>query len=178
MSTTDICLSVQRPLAEFAYTLKKKYKQTNGLSFKKFMTLYDLGEIQLSTVFENLFVVTRNKLGKPTRKDSADGYDFVKVFTNRVRVLGDMKTGVLKKDGYKRRYVIASVENKIGNIYIVGWNWMTNKPNFFAIPPDEFGGHPKAGYKIPVCPKTGDRTSGWYNDNCAYDTWEEMVQYG
>jgi hypothetical protein len=25
-----------------------------------------------------------------------------------------------------------------------------------------------------VHPITGERTGGWYNDNCAYDTWESM----
>lgn len=178
MATTDIHLISQRPLAEVAYDLKKKYNLTHGLSKKKFMALYDLGEVELSTVYENLFVATRNAHGLPTRKESANGYDFVKAFPTQTRILGDMKTSTLQKDGYKRRFVIASVHNKIGNIYIIVWNWMTEKPNFFAIPPDDNNEHPKQGYKIPVCPKTGKRTSGWYNDNCAYDTWEQMVQFG
>ena len=177
MATTDQAIEAQRNLAEFAYSLKKTYKVTNGLSKKKFMELYDQGEVQLSTVFENLFVTTRN-LGKPTKKVSVDQYDFVKVFPTQTRILGDMKTSTLLKNGDQRRFVIPSVENKIGIIYVAGWNWMTNKVNFFAIPPDDFGSHPKRGYKIPVCPKTGTRTRGWYNDNCAYDTWEEMVEVG
>lgn len=177
MATTDITLEAQRPLAEYAYTLRQKYHLNRGLSKTEFMKWYDLGEIQLSTVYENLFVATRNRLGKPTLKESADRYDFVKVFSTQTRILGDMKTTVLQKNGDQKRFVVGSVEKKIGNIYIIAWNWMTNEVNFFAIPPDADNCHPKAGYKIPVCPKTGKRTGGWYNDNCAYDTWEEMVQY-
>jgi len=178
LATTDRCIDAQRPLADHAWILREKYNLNRGMSKDEFMTWYDLGEIQLSTVYENLFVATRNKLGKPTIKESADRYDFVKVFPTQKRILGDMKTGVLQKDGEKRRFVIGSVENKIGNIYIVAWNWMTEQVNYFAIPPDTENCHPKQGYKIPVCPKTGKRTGGWYNENCAFDTWEEMVQFG
>lgn len=178
MATTDITLEAHRPLASFAWDLRQKYSLNRGVNKQEFMTWYDLGEIELSTVYENLFVATRNKLGKSTLKESAHGYDFVKVFSTQKRILGDMKTGVLQKDGDKRRFVIGNVENKIGNIYAIGWNWMTEKPNFFCIPPDKFDGHPKCGYKIPVCPSTGKRTGGWYNDNCAYDTWEQMVMVG
>jgi hypothetical protein len=178
MCTTDQWRIAQRPLAEFSYELKKKYNQTFGTSYESFMNLYDLGEVQLSSVFENLLVATRNRLNKPTRKVAGDRYDFVRVDSiGRETPLGDMKTGVLQKDdsvSIKRRYVIGSVENKLGKIYIVGWNWITNKPNFFCIPPDEFDKHPKAGYKIPVNPRTGERSGGWYNDNCAYNTWEDM----
>jgi len=176
MATTDQTIDAQRPLAEYAYSLKKKYNVTHGISKKKFMMLYDLGEVELSTVWENLFVTVRNKLGMPTRKESGDNYDFVKVFPTQTRVLGDMKTTVLQKDGDKRRFVVAGVENKIGIIYIVCWNWMTKQVNFFAIPPDDNGNHPKCGYKIPVCPKTGERTGGWYNDNCACESFEELVK--
>lgn len=178
MATTDRCIEAQRPLAEHAWTLRENYGLNRGMSREEFMTWYNMGEIQLSTIYENLFVATRNKLGKPTLKESADRYDFVKVFPTRKKILGDMKTSVLKKDGDKRRFVIESVENKIGNIYIVAWNWMTEQVNYFAIPPDSDKKHPKAGYKIMVCPKTGRRTGGWYNDNCAYDTWEQMVMMG
>lgn len=178
MATTDQAISAQRNLAEFAYSLKKKYNVTHGISKRKFMELYDLGEIELSTVFENLFVSTRNALGLPTKKVSVDRYDFVKVFPNQERILGDMKTTTLCKNGSKRRFVVQGVENKIGKIYVTAWNWMTSEVNFFVIPPDNFDSHPKAGYKIPVCPETGKRTGGWYNNNCAYNTWEEMVQVG
>lgn len=175
MATTDLCLEVQRPLAEYAWTLREKYGLNRGMKKKNFMHWYNLGEIELSTVYENLFVETRRHQGKLTSKISVNNYDFVE-FCHKTMVsrpLGDMKIGVLKKNGHSRRFVISSVENKIGNIYFIGWNWMTNKPNFFTIPPQ--GGHPKCGYKIMVCTKTGQRTSGWYNDYCAYDTWEEMV---
>lgn len=165
-------------MAEFAYSLKKKYNSTNGLSKKTFMKLHELGEVELSTVYENLFVITRNALGYPTKKVSVDRYDFVKEFPTQTRVLGDMKITTLCKNGDKRRFVVQGVENKIGNIYVVGWNWMTEEINFFAIPPDEYKEHPRCGYKIPVCPVTGKRTNGWYNKNCAYDTWEDMVRYG
>jgi hypothetical protein len=178
MCTTDQWRIAQRPLAEYAYSLKMKYNQTFDTSHKAFMNLYELGEVQLSSVFENLFVATRNHYGRPTRKVAGNRYDFVRVDSlGRETPLGDMKTGVLQKDDSictKRRYVIAGVENKIGKIYIAGWNWITNKPNFFCIPPDDNGNHPKSGYKIMVHPITGERTGGWYNDNCAYNTWEEM----
>lgn len=178
MATTDRTIEAQRALAEHAWELREKYSLNHGMSKQKFMSWYNLGEIQLSTVWENLFVRTRNVLGKPTRKESADCYDFVKVFPTQTRILGDMKITVLQKDGYYRRFVISGVKNKIGNIYAVGWNWLTDKPNYFAIPPDDYGEHPACGYKILVCPETGRRTGGWYNDNCAYDTWEEMVSVG
>jgi len=165
MATTDQCCIAQKSLAEFAYGLKKKYDMTLGQSKKDFLTAYNLGEIQLSTVYENLFVATRNKLGKPTEKISEDGRDF----DNN----GDMKTGVLCKDRLKRRYVISSVVGKLGTIYFVGWNWMTNEVNFFAIPKPA-GGFPRQGIKIPVNPKTGARTGGKYNQH-ARDSWEEMV---
>ena len=178
MCTTDQWRIAQRPLAEYAYSLKEKYNQTFGISYDAFMNLYELGEVQLSSVFENLLVATRNHHGRLTRKVAGDRYDFVRVDSlGRETPLGDMKTGVLQKDDSirtKRRYVIAGVENKIGKIYIIGWNWITKKPNFFCIPPNSNGGHPKSGYKIIVHPITGERTGGWYNDNCAYDTWESM----
>lgn len=176
MATTDVMCAAQRPLAEFAYELKKKYNQSFKLPKKTFMKLYDDGEIQLSSVFENLFVDTRNALGKPTKKVSGDNYDFVSVINNKEVILGDMKTTVLAKDGYSRRFVIQHVKNKQGYVYAACWNWMTNSVNFFAIPPME--NPPQCGYKIMVCPITGNRTGGWYNTNCAYNTWEEMVMQG
>ena len=178
MATTDQWIEAQRPLAEHAWNLRKKYNLNRGMSKKEFMHWYDLGEIDLSTVYENLFVATRNALGKPTLKESGDGYDFVRLNPVRNTILGDMKTTVLQRSGNNRRFVVSSVENKIGNIYVVAWNWLTKEVNYFAIPPDDYKCHPKAGYKIPVCSKTGKRTRGWYNKNCAYDTWEEMVRYG
>jgi len=178
MATTDKTIEAQRPLAELAWDIRAKYQLNRRISKKEFMNWYNLGEIELSTVYENLFVATRNALGKPTQKESGDGYDFVKVFPTQTRILGDMKTTTLCKNGDKRRFVVPGVANKIGNIYIVAWNWMTDKPNYFAIPPDDNGEHPMRGYKIPVCPDTGKKTGGWYNDNCAYDTWEEMVEFG
>jgi hypothetical protein len=176
MSTTDRMNTAQRPLAEYAWKLKKKYKCTNGLTQKQFMALYDNGEIQLSGVYENLFVTARNLFGLPTKKVSGDGYDFVTVVKNKDIPLGDMKTSVLCKDGDKRRFVISNVKNKQGIIYAIGWNWLTNKPNFFAVPPNERNEHPAAGIKIPVKPNTGERAKGWYNKNCAYDTWEDLCQ--
>ena len=176
MCTTEQWRIAQRPLAEYAYSLKERYRQSFDTSREAFMRSYDLGEVQLSSVFENLFVATRNELGKPTRKVSGDRYDFVRVDSKgRETPLGDFKTNVLQKDGYRRRFVIGKVENKLGKIYIAAWNWMTNNPVFFCIPPDDVRNHPKCGYKICVHPQTGERTGGWYNDNCAYDTWEEMV---
>jgi hypothetical protein len=178
MATTDIAIAAHRPLAEHAWHLRQKYNLNRGMSKKTFMDWYELGELQLSTVYENLFVATRNCLGKPTIKESADRYDFVKIFPTQRRILGDMKLGTVQKSLDSRRFQISSVHNKIGNIYIVGWNGIAEEVCYFAIPPDNFGEHPKAGYKIPVHPVTGERTGGWYNDNCAYDTWEEMVQFG
>jgi hypothetical protein len=167
MATTDQMRDAQRPLAEFAYTLKEQYGMTLGQTRAQFMTMYDLSEVQLSGVYENLFVEARKKIGKPLTKISEDSRDF----SNN----GDMKTTVLLKDGDKRRFVVSSVEGKIGHIYVVAWNWMTNEPNFFAIPP--FGGFPSKGIKIPVCPRTGRRTGGWYNQQ-AYDSFEAMAQIG
>jgi hypothetical protein len=167
MATTDIMRISQRPLAEYAYSLKEQYGMTLGQTKKQFMQAYDLSEVQLSSVYENLFVAARKKLGLPLTKISEDARDF----SNN----GDMKTTVLLKDGPKRRYVIGNVKGKIGYIYVVAWNWMTNRVNYFAIPPR--GGFPVAGIKIPVCPKTGRRTGGRYNEH-AYDSFEEMVLVG
>ena len=178
MATTDKMCKAQRPLAEFAYALKKRYKMTKGQSKQSFMVMYDAGEIQLSSVFENLFVVARNKIGLPTKKVSGDNYDFVKIKGKKEIPLGDMKTTVLCKDGKNRRFVIPAVSNKIGYIYAVGYNWMTKEVNFFALPEDKTKGHPSAGYKIPVCPRTGVRTGGKYNYNNAYDSWDEMIKVG
>ena len=178
MCTTDQWRIAQRPLAEYAYGLKQQYNMTLGQTREQFLAAYELGEVQLSSVYENLLVATRNRHGHPTRKVAGDRYDFVRVDTmGRETPLGDMKTGVLQKDdsvSTRRRYVIASVENKLGKIYIIGWNWITNKPNFFCIPPNRGGGHPKAGYKIPVHPYSGERAGGQYNDYYAHDTWESM----
>ena len=196
MATTDNMCAVQRPLAEFAWTLKVKYGLTLGVTREQFMNQYDAQEVQLSSVFENIFVAVRGALGKPVTRVSADGYDFSN--------LGDMKTGVLQKDGDSRRFVIKSVSNKLGTIYFVGWNWITEKPCFFAIPSSSYEQyesktikkkvkgkwqtytekvriplsetfHPRAGYKILVHPITGERTGGYYNLRCAYDSFEDMA---
>lgn len=166
----------QRPLAVLAYNIKQIYGQTRGLSQRQFMELYDLGEVQLSSVYENLLVETRNQHGLPSRRVSVEGYDFVKINPDGTEsILGDMKTTVLLCDGDKRRFVVSSVDRKQGNIYCVGWNWMTNQPNFFCIPPNtaEVSPFPKAGIKIPVHPVTGQRTGGVYNQY-AHDSWESM----
>lgn len=175
MSTTDIMCKAQRPLAEFAYELKKRYKLTRGQSKNKFLEMYDSGEIQLSSVFENLFVEARNQIKLPTKKVSGANYDFVKVSKGTEIPLGDMKTSVLCKDGYKRRFVIPAVNKKIGYIYAVVWNWLTNEVNFFVFPP---GNHPKTGYKVLVCPITGKATGGKYNNSCRYNSWDEMIRVG
>jgi hypothetical protein len=175
MATTDKWIEAQRPLAEFAYSLKKKYNLTNGVSKKTFMSMYDAGEIQLSGVYENLFVETRKRAGLKVSKVSGDRFDFVN--SKGGTPLGDMKTAVLQKNGDKRRFVITNVGNKLGTIYAVAWNWMTEQVNFFAIPyHNRATGHPGRGYKIMVCPKTGKRTGGYYNLNCAYDSWEDMCR--
>jgi len=165
MATTDYEIEAQRPLAEYAFRMKEKYNLTYGQTYEAFMHMYDQGEITLSTVFENLFVKIANSLGKNITKVSEDARDF----SNN----GDFKIGLLKKDGYKRRYVISNVENKIGTIYFVGWNWMTNKVEFHAIPKHVYGS-PKRGIKIMRCPTTGEPTGGVYN-YWRYDSFEEMI---
>jgi hypothetical protein len=174
MCTTDAWRIAQKPLAVYAYSLKEKYNQTFGLTQSQFLEIYDSGEIQLSSVFENLFVITRNRAGLRTEKVSVDRYDFVRVDTlDRKTPLGDFKTTVLQKDGEKRRFVISSVQNKQGKIYAVCWNWITNQPNFFVIPPRNKP-HPKRGCKILVHPESGQRTNGYYNEECAKNSWEDM----
>jgi hypothetical protein len=168
MATTDMMRDAQRPLAEFAYELKEKYGMTLGQTREQFLMAYDLSEVQLSSVYENLFVVVRKHIGKPLQKISEDSRDF----SND----GDMKTTVLQKDSYRRRYVIQGVIGKRGFIYAVAWNWMTNKIDFFAIPPMR-GGFPKQGIKILVCPITGRRTGGKYNYH-AYNRFEDMANQG
>lgn len=166
MATTDYQIEIQRPLAEYAYELKKYYKDTKGISKRSFMLTYNAGELELSTIYENLFVLGANKVGKPIQKVSEDCRDF----DNN----GDMKIGVLKKDGVFRRYVISNVENKIGTIYFVGWNWIRNKIEFHAIPKLSVT-FPKAGIKIMRCKETGNVTSGIYN-SFYHPTWDEFVQ--
>jgi hypothetical protein len=177
MSTSEVMNKSQRKLAEYSYELLVKYNLTEGITKKQYLAFYKQGNIQLSSIFENLYVATRLALGFNTKKRSKDHYDFVEVIgKGKSRPLGDMKTTVLAKNGKRqRRFVIAGVEGKIGTIYAICWNSLTNQPNFFAIPPDKNGTHPKCGYKIMVHPETGLRTGGKYNDNYAFDTWEEMV---
>lgn len=167
MATTDYEIIVQRSLAEFAYELKEKYNLTYGQTYREFMHMYDQGEITLSTVFENLFVEVSKTLGKDIEKVSENCRDF----SNN----GDMKIGTLKKNGYQLRYVIESVANKIGTIYFVGWNWMTNKPEFHAIPKHIYGS-PARGIKIIRCPNTGKPTGGKYN-RYRYNSFEEMCKH-
>jgi hypothetical protein len=164
--TTDQSIEALRPLALFAYDKKAEYGQTFGLSKDTFMTLYDMGEIQLSTVFENLFVTINNALGGTVNKISEDARDF----DNN----GDFKIGVLKKNAAQRRYVISNVATKIGTIYFTGWNWVEHKPNFYAIPKEVYGS-PKQGIKIMRCKETGVKTGGVYNNYC-FDTFEEMCK--
>ena len=60
MATTDITLEAHRPLASFAWDLRQRYSLNRGVNKQEFMSWYDLGEIELSTVYENIFVATRN----------------------------------------------------------------------------------------------------------------------
>ena len=177
MATTHAAIQAHRETAILAYKLKLKYKITNGIKQDKWMELWDSGELEISSVFENLVVHVRNLHGKPTVKVLKDTHDFATVSKNgHLTPLGDMKVTSLQKDGYIRRYVLQGTFNKLGNIYAVCWNWMTNKPAFFVVPPHDYDGyaHPKQGYKIMCCPDTGKRTGGYYNDNCHYETFEEM----
>ena len=154
MATTDYEIESQRKLADFAYDLKEKYNLTHGQTRKEFLNMYDQGEITLSTVYENLFVAAANALGKSIKKVSEDGRDF----SNN----GDMKIGILKKNGVHRRYVISNVANKVGTIYFVGWNWIKDRPEFHAIPKSVYG-YPTQGIKIPRCSQSGEITGGKYN---------------
>ena len=172
MATTDQECVAQRSLAEYAYECKLKYNQIEYTK-EQWMKLYDDGEITLSTVYENLIVSIRNAHGIPTNKVSEDGRDL----DNN----GDVKIGVLKKDGDKRRFVISNVKNKIGTIYFVGWNWLLHSPVFFAIPhpslhlyDSDLDLFPAQGIKIMVHPVTGERTGGKYNQ-FAFDTFEDMA---
>ena len=177
MATTHAAIQAHRETALFAYKLKSKYKITNGIKQDQWMKMYDSGEIEISSVFENLVVHIRNLNGKPTVKVLEDTHDFASINgAGGLVPLGDLKVASLKKNGYQRRYVISKTHNKEGNIYTICWNWMTNKPAFFVIPPHDYDGHPhpKQGYKIMCCPDTGKRTGGYYNDNCHYETFEEM----
>ena len=56
MSTSDVMNVAQRRLAEHAFDLKRKYGETYDMTKPQFLRLYDAGEIQLSSVFENLLV--------------------------------------------------------------------------------------------------------------------------
>lgn len=165
MATTDYEISAFRELAEYSYDLQEKYQCTLGASREVFMAQYDAGIIQLSTVWENLFVIVNRCQGGDVIKVSEDGRDF----SND----GDMKVGILKRDGDKRRYVISNVARKAGTIYFVGWNWMTHQPDFYAIPKSVYGS-PARGIKIMRCPLDGDVTGGVYNDY-ACESFEELV---
>ena len=165
MATTDYEIIAQRKLADFAFDLKVKYDLTYGQTREQFLAMYDQGEITLSTVFENLYVAVAQALGKDVNKVSEDCRDF----SND----GDFKIGVLKKDGYKRRYVVSNVANKIGTIYFVGWNWITEKPEFHVIP-REVHNNVARGIKIMRHPVTGEVTTGKYN-RCVKTSFEELA---
>ena len=75
MSTCNTMNDAQRPLAELAWDLKRAVRQ-NKISKRLWMEMYDEGEIQLSSVYENLFVQTRNDMRLRTERVSVEGYDF------------------------------------------------------------------------------------------------------
>jgi hypothetical protein len=152
MSTTTIMNDAQRPLAEHAWNLKKEIRR-NDISKRLWMEMYDDGEIQLSSVYENLFVNTRNWMNLKTEKASVDGYDFVKISGNKKIPLGDMKTTVLQQDRKYRRYVIHGIKNKQGILYVVGYNRIKDSFDYFAIPTEII---PKVTVSIGVDPETGD----------------------
>lgn len=174
MSTCNTMTDAQRPLAEFAWTLKERYRQTHGLTKQKFMKLYDLGEVALSSVFENLLPATRNRYGKLTEKVSVAGYDFVKLDGARPVPLGDIKTCTGYKNGYSWKFSVRNAHDKEGYLYVVGYNPVNNQVYFFAIPPSV--PRPKTILNITFCPETGNITSkyGRYQVN----NWEEMSLRG
>lgn len=180
MATTDVEIEAHIPLAEFAWDLKVKYNQTLGFSSKEdFMLSYLAGEVTLSTVYENLFVATRLAHGAGAEKKSAAGFDFIERLPHGTRLLGDMKIGTLKKNGNLRRFVVSNVRNKLGKIYFVGWNWISNQPNFFAIPPGSSSNpldyrNPACGFKIAVNAKSGRPSGSAYRYYC-HDSWEKMA---
>lgn len=163
MATTDNEIIVHRKHAELAYELKKKYLPNYKISYEAYMRDYDTGEIHLSTVYENLFVTVSNCLGIPVEKISEHHRDF----SNN----GDMKIGVIQKNGHQRRYVIRNTANKKGTIYFVGWNWVSNSFNFYSIPKPVYG--VVNNIAIVMCPKTGNPTTGKYRD-CMVDSFEDM----
>lgn len=168
MATTDNEIALHRPLAEFAWRKKVEYDCTLGLTREQFMQLYEQGELALSTVYENLFVSARTRLGKPTHKVSEAGRDF----SNN----GDMKIGTIKKIGKYRKYGITRCR-KAGTIYFVGYNRISDKMEFFAIP---FRDHraERGTISIGLDPVTGavkeDRT--W--SHCQKQNFEELCLYG
>lgn len=180
MATTDLEIEAHYQLAELAWELKVKYNATLGFTNKKrFMTSYCAGEVALSTVYENLFVATRLAHNLGAEKKSAAGFDFVERLPNRTELLGDMKIGNLKKDGKSRRFVVSDVKNKLGTVYFVGWNWILNQPNFYAIPPKTSSNpsdyrNPGRGFKLAVNALSGRPSSRKYRQYC-FDSWEKMV---
>lgn len=175
MSTSDVMNHAQRRMAEHAFDLKKMYNQTFGMSKKQFMTLYDEGEIQLSSVFENLLVAARNHFKLPTRKVSAEGYDFVKIIGKKEKPLGDMKTVTLQKDGKYRRFMVRNVADKQGYIYVVGYNWITDSFNYFAIPPKV--DKPKTFMVLGIDRDTGEVLQNKYG-KYAVDSFEKLAKIG
>jgi len=166
MSTSNTMNDAQRPLAELAWDLKRDVRR-NKLSKRLWMEMYDEGEIQLSSVYENLFVQTRNTMRLRTERVSVDGYDFVKICGHKKIPLGDMKTTVLQRDGKYRRYWITGIKNKQGILYVVGYNKIRGDFDYFAIPVEEL---PAKYLSIGVNPETGevfkDNKYGkyWYSD--------------
>lgn len=173
--TTDRSVESHRRMADLAYDLKRTYSQTFGLSRQKFLQLYELGEVQLSTVFENLFVAARNHLGRPTVKVSVDQYDFMTIDPlGRRRPLGDMKTSTVQKHSRNKNwsYRIANIKNKLGVIFIVGYDKNHDIFHYFAIP--DWVKKPEI-LEIPVDIETGtpSKSSKYSVFQCA--SFEDML---
>jgi hypothetical protein len=175
--TTDRSVESHRRMADQAYELKKKYSQTFGMSKKKFIELYEMGEVQLSTVYENLFVAASNYMGDTIIKVSVDRYDFMRVSRNGFRQpIGDMKTTTVQKHSRNKNwsYRINNVYNKLGNIFIVGYDRHHDKFHYFSIP--YWVNKPKTFMEIPINFETGEPSeTGKYSVfECA--SFEDMVR--
>lgn len=169
--TTDRMIDAQRALAELAWQLNKEIR-SNKLSKRVWMEMYNVGEIQLSSVFENLFVKTRNWMNLKTERASVDGYDFVKVCGGKRIPLGDMKTTTLQKDGQYRRYMVHNIKNKVGILYVVGYNNIRDDFDYFAIPVEEL---PKVQCSIGVDPQTGEVHKDNKYGKYWYPSFREMI---
>lgn len=173
MSTSDVMNNAQRPLAEHAFDLKRQYKETFGLTKPQFMRLYDAGEVQLSSVLENLLVAARNQHGLKTERASAQGYDFVKIRNRKKIPLGDMKTCTLLKYRNRYRYCVRNVHGKQGTIYAVGYNIVTQEFNYFAIPPTV---EKPRSMIVVSCNRQGKVTGRYGQYECA--SFEAMIKQG